>query len=209
MTTQERADRVLEELKKAFPRLEIPLNHSNAHELLFATILSAQCTDVRVNKITPALFARYPKVADYAEVDLEELKEIIKSCGFYNNKAKNIQGAARKIMQDFEGKVPDTLADLLTLPGVAKKTASVVLWQWFNKNEGFTVDTHVIRLSNWFGLTKSKNADIISRELEQLFPQEEWGATSLRLILLGRQLLTARNPKYEGTVWEELMVERP
>ncbi len=208
MKLQEKADRVLYELKKAFPKIEVPLHHSSAHELLFATILSAQCTDARVNQITPALFARYKTIADYANSDIEELKNIIKSCGFYNNKAKNIQAAAAKIMKDYGGGVPDTMSELLTLPGVAKKTASVVLWQWYRKNEGFTVDTHVKRLATWFGLTDKTNPDKIATDLEGLFPRDEWGPTSLRLILLGRNLLTARKPQYKGAVWEEFFLDK-
>ncbi len=193
-------------LKQKYPKISIPLDHSSAHELLFATILSAQCTDVRVNQVTPRLFAKYKTIEDYAESDIEVLKEIIKSTGFYNNKAKNIKAAAIKILNDFDGKVPDTMEELTSLPGVARKTASVVLWQWFGKNEGFTVDTHVIRLSNWFGLSEGKNAVKIERDLIKLFPREEWGPSSLRMILLGRELLKARNPQYEGTEWEELLV---
>lgn len=208
MDIKEKADKILPELKLAFPEFEIPLDHSNAHELLFATILSAQCTDVRVNQITPKLFARYKTVKDYAEADIEELKDIIRSCGFYNNKAKNIKAAAAKMMDEFGGVVPDNMQGMLTLPGVAKKTATVVLWQWYGKNEGFTVDTHVKRLANWFGLTNSSNPDRIAKDLEQLFPQTEWGATSLRLILLGRTKLKARNPEYKGTVWESFILDK-
>ncbi len=206
MTKQERADRISELLKKEFPKPAIPLNHSNAYELLFATILSAQCTDAKVNQITPVMFAKYKAVADYANANPEELKQIIRSSGFYNNKAKNIIGAAKMIVQDFHAKVPDNMSDLLKLPGVARKTASVLLWQWFGKNEGFTVDTHVIRLANWFGLTTHKDPVKIEQDLCKLFPREEWGATSLRLILLGRKTLMARNPQYKGTIWEKYLV---
>lgn len=205
MVNKEKAKRLMQLLKKEFPKPAIPLDHSNAHELLFATILSAQCTDARVNLVTPQLFAKYKTIEDYAAADIEELKQIIRSTGFYNNKAKNIIAAAQKVRDDFGGKVPDNMEDMLTLPGVARKTASVVLWQWFGKNEGFTVDTHVIRLANWFGLTKEKDPVKIERDLMELFPREEWGPTSLRMILLGRKTLTARNPQYKGTVWEPFL----
>jgi endonuclease-3 len=203
---QQKANQILALLEERYPKITIPLNHENAHQLLFATILSAQCTDVRVNLITPKLFARYSGIKDFAEANPEELGEIIRPCGLYRSKAKNIIGAAQKIMRDFGGEVPGNFQDLTSLPGVAKKTATVVLWQWFDINAGFTVDTHVLRLSKWFGLTKNTNPDKVAHDLEQLFPQEKWGPTSLRLIFLGRELLTARSPKHLGSVWEKFMV---
>jgi endonuclease-3 len=205
MDKQEKAAKVAALLKQKYPTLKQPLNHSNAHELLFATILSAQCTDVRVNQITPTLFTRYPLISDYAQCELAELKQIIRPLGFFNNKAKNIQGAAQKIISEFNGQVPDNMPDLLKLPGVARKTASVVLWQWYGKNEGFTVDTHVLRLSKWFGFTEHTDPVKVEQDLMQLFPQADWGDMSLRIILLGRELLTARNPQYKGTEWEEFL----
>lgn len=205
MTKQELAVKISNLLKAEFPNPQIPLHHSSAHELLFATILSAQCTDARVNLVTPTLFKRYLQVSDYAKADFQELKQIIRSTGFYNNKAKNIIATAQKILNDFGGEVPDNMTDLLKLPGVARKTATVVLWQWFGKNEGFTVDTHVIRLANWLGLTNHKDPVKIEQDLMQLFPQPEWGITSLRLILLGRTVLTAKQPKHVGTVWEKVV----
>lgn len=201
MTT--RNSKILALLKTQFPKVSCPLNHSSAHELLFATILSAQCTDARVNLVTPTLFAKYKTVQDFADADPDELKQIIRSTGFYNNKAKNIIAAAQKIITNFGGKVPDTMEELITLPGVARKTANVLLHQWFHQNVGITVDTHVIRVSKWLGLTKNTDPVKIEQDLMQQFPQEEWGDLSLRLIFLGRQILTARNPQYKGTEWEE------
>lgn len=206
MTTQERANEINRLLKQQFPKIEPPLHHKNAYELLMATILSAQTTDVSVNKVTPALFAKYPTVEAMAETAVAEIAEIIKTIGFHNSKAKFLKGAAEIMMRDFNGKVPDTMEELITLPGVGRKVASVVLWQWFHKNIGFTVDTHVIRLANWFGLTDSKDPKKIEKDLMELFPQGEWGDVSLRLILLGRSQLPARNPQYKGTIWEPLLV---
>jgi endonuclease-3 len=208
MTRQEKADIILEKLKGRYPKVEVPLRHNSAHELLIAVILSAQCTDERVNKVTKRLFDRYKSIDEFADADVDELKTYIKSCGLYNSKAKNIKKTAEIIRDEYEGEVPDTIKDLKKLPGVAKKTASVVMWQWFGKNEGFTVDTHVKRLAKWFGLTYHDTADKISRDLEKIFPQEEWGRTSLRLIFLGRDLLTARSPEYEGTKWEDLILKK-
>lgn len=206
MKKQQIAEKLLPLLKDKYPEITPPLNHKSGFQLLIATILSAQTTDVRVNMVTPTLFERYPDARSLAAADLDDVKQIIKTIGLYNTKAKNIIATARIITDEFAGELPDNMPDLLKLKGVARKTASVVLWQWFGKNEGFTVDTHVMRLSKWFGLSNGKNAVQVERDLMQLFPQEEWGNMSLRIILLGRELLTARNPKYQGTVWEELLV---
>lgn len=182
------------------------MHHSNALELLVATILSAQCTDERVNQISPKLFKRYRKAEDYASCDIEELKGYIRSTGFYNNKAKNIVGACKKIVTDFNGEVPDTMEELTTLPGVARKTANVVLSQWFKKNEGIAVDTHVIRLSKLLGLSSEKDPVKIEKDLIELFDREDWCDFSLRLIYFGRRYAPARkkwdrsNPLYEYLV---------
>lgn len=206
MTIQERANEILRLLKKQFPHIEPPLHHSNVHELLFATILSAQTTDAAVNKVTPILFAKYPTIQAMADGEISEIAEILKTIGFHNSKAKFLKSSAQLLVTKFGGKVPDTMSELMELPGVARKVASVVLWQGFGKNDGFTVDTHVIRLANWFGLTESKDPKKIEQDLIKLFPREEWGDTSLRLILLGRSQLPAKKPAYIGTVWEPLLV---
>lgn len=203
---KQKAEQISILLQKEFPIVEIPLHHKNAFELLIATILSAQTTDAGVNKITPELFAKYPTPHDLANADIEDLKRILRPTGFYNTKAKNIKSTAQRLVTDFRGQVPDTMPELITLAGVARKVASVVLWQWFGKNEGFTVDTHVLRLSKWLGLSKYTDAVRVEKDLMELFPKDEWGITSLRLIYLGRQVLTARSPKYIGTPWQNLVV---
>jgi len=202
---QQKAALISRLLKVEFPILEIPLNHTNAFELLIATILSAQTTDVSVNKITPELFTKYPTPQALANADIEDLKRILRTIGFFNVKAKHIQNTAQLIVQNFDGQVPQTIPELITLPGVARKVATVVLWQWFGKNEGFTVDTHVLRLAKWLGLSKHTDPVKVEKDLMQLFPQSEWGETSLRLIFLGRSVLTARNPKLFATAWQKLV----
>lgn len=179
-------------LKNHYPQVKCALNHQSAFQLLVATILSAQCTDVRVNMVTPELFKNYPTPEKMAVAEIEHLKEFIRSTGFYNNKAKNILGAAQKIVSEFGGEVPDNMQDLLKLPGVARKTANVVLSEWYGKNEGFVVDTHVKRLGNLLGLTSETNPVKVEQDLMQLFPQAEWGYMSLALIQYGRDFCSAR-----------------
>lgn len=189
---QQKADFVLKSLKNHYPVVKCALNHKSAFQLLVATILSAQCTDVRVNIVTPELFRHYPTLDKMAVADIEHLKELVRTTGFYNNKSKNILGAAQMIVAEFGGVVPDNMQDLLKLPGVARKTANVVLSEWYGKNEGFVVDTHVKRLSNLLGLTNESNPVKIEKDLVKLFPQEEWGYMSLALIQYGRDFCTAR-----------------
>lgn len=196
-SVQQRAKLVLDYLYWQFPIVQIPLDHTNAHELLFATILSAQNTDKGVNKVTPALFKRYPTIADYAAADIDELKSYIKTIGLYNSKAKYISTTAKMIMERFNGQVPNTMKDLLTLAGVARKTASVVLWQWYGINDGFTVDTHVLRLTKLWGLTEHKDAVKVERDLRQLFPQPTWGDMSLKIIMHGRLICPAHREQCE------------
>jgi endonuclease-3 len=190
----ERIDEILRLLHIAYPNATCALDHRNAFELLVATILSAQCTDERVNKVTPALFARYPTPLAMAEADRAELEEAIRSTGFYRNKAKNIQEAAQRIVTVYGGEVPTNMADLLTLAGVARKTANVVLGTFFGVADGVVVDTHVRRLANRLGLTKEDDPEKIERDLMALAPQEEWIAFSHMLILHGRQVCDARKP---------------
>ena len=163
-------DEIVLRLKDKYPTIRTELNYSNAHELLFAVILSAQCTDKRVNIVTKELFAKYKTVEDYADADIEELKGIIHSTGFYNNKAKNIIGAAKKLRDDFGSQVPDNMNDLITLPGVARKTANVVLYEWFDKNEGVAVDTHVSRITQRLGITKETKPEKIEKDLIKKIP---------------------------------------
>ena len=169
-----RTDEIRTRLEKEYPDARCALDHENALQLLVATILSAQCTDVRVNIVTPALFARYPEASDYAQSDLAELEEMIRSTGFFRNKARSLQGLGQALEKDHEGEVPATMAELNALPGVGRKTANVVLGNAFGIDEGVVVDTHVNRLSNRLGLTTEKNPEKIERDLMQLVPQTEW-----------------------------------
>ena len=184
-------------LTELYPEATCSLNYETPVQLLVATILSAQCTDERVNKVTPALFAELPDAAAIAGCDRDRLETLIRSTGFYRNKAKNIQGACQMIMKDFAGKVPDNLEQLLKLPGVARKTANVVSAHAFGNIQGVTVDTHVKRLSNRWQLTKSDNPVQIERDLMALLPQPEWENYSIRTIYHGRAVCKARKPLCE------------
>jgi endonuclease-3 len=191
---KQRALEILERLKRLYPDATCSLDYETPVQLLVATILSAQCTDERVNKVTPELFRRFPDAASMASADLAEIEELVRSTGFYRNKAKNIQGACRKIMADFGGQVPQTMEELLTLPGVARKTGNVVLAHAFGINAGVTVDTHVKRLSHRLGLTTHTDPVRIERDLMKLLPQPDWENWSIRLIYHGRAVCNARNP---------------
>ncbi len=184
-------------LKKLYPAPRCGLDFENPFQLLIATILSAQCTDVRVNMITPALFARFPDPAAMAEADPPELEKLIYTAGFYHNKAKSILGASKMIVQQYGGEVPNTMAVLLKLPGVARKTASVVLGNAFGINEGIAVDTHVTRLSARLGLSTNTDPVKIERDLMALAPREDWTNLSHRLIWHGRLICEAKRPRCE------------
>jgi endonuclease-3 len=172
------------------------LDHRNAFELLIATILSAQCTDVRVNMVTPALFETYPTPELMAEAPLEELEELVRTTGFYKNKAKSLKETSKRLVEEFDGEVPKTMTELLTLRGAARKTANVVLGNAFGINDGVVVDTHVKRISNRFGFTREKNnTDKIERDLMALFPKENWTDLSHLLIHHGRNACKARISK--------------
>ena len=188
-------DIILNLLKHEYPDPIIALKSKNPLELLVATILSAQCTDRRVNIVTEALFKKYRKAKDYAKADIKALEQDIRSTGFYHNKAKHIVGAANKIMNDFRGRVPETMEDLLELPGVARKTANVVLYNAYNKNEGIAVDTHVTRVAQRLGLTKNSVPEKIEQDLMSQLSKKEWGPFSLRLIWHGREICHAHKPK--------------
>ncbi len=190
-----RAGRVARALAKHYPAAECALRHESALQLLVATILSAQCTDQRVNRVTPALFARYRTAADFAAADPADLEEMIHSTGFFRAKTRSILGACQRLRDTWGGEVPDTMEDLLTLPGVARKTANVVLGTWFGKNEGVVVDTHVFRIAHRLGLTPKKNAVQTERRLMALLPRRGWTDFSHRVILHGRAVCTARKPK--------------
>jgi endonuclease III len=185
---------LLNRLNAAYPDPKCALTHRNAWELTVATILSAQCTDVRVNMVTPELFAKYPTPADLARVQPELIEPDIRTTGFFRNKSKSIVGAARKVMSDFNGKVPETMDELLTLPGVARKTANVVLGSWFGKAVGVVVDTHVYRLSRRLEITKADNPVNIEQDLMKVIPQNKWIDFSHQLIWHGRKICFARKP---------------
>ena len=191
---KQRALEILSILEKLYPDATCSLDYESTVQLLVATILSAQCTDERVNKVTPALFARFPDAPSLAGADREELETLIRSTGFYRNKAKNIQGACHKIVTQFNNEVPQTMPELLQLPGVARKTANVVLAHGYGILEGVTVDTHVKRISNLLGLTKNENPVKIERDLMKLLPQPDWENYSIRIIYHGRAICKARKP---------------
>lgn len=190
----QRAGKILAILRKTYPDARCALNFSNPLELLVATILSAQTTDKGVNLVTDKLFKKYRTVRDYASADVDEFQQAIRATGFYRNKTKSVLGAARKIVDGFGGKVPDTMEGLLTLPGVARKTANVVLGNAFGKNEGVTVDRHVARVTGRLGLTANTDPVKIEQELMELIPRDDWTAFSHMLILHGRAICAARKP---------------
>ena len=181
-------------LDKLFPQAECALRHENAFQLLVATILSAQCTDERVNKVTPELFAKYPAPQDFVALPQEDLEQVIRSTGFFRNKAKNIIGAATRIVQEFGGKVPQTMDELLSLPGVARKTANVVLCTVFGIAVGVVVDTHVFRIANRLNLTKEKTPEKVEQDLMKIVPQDRWISFSHQIIWFGRKICFARKP---------------
>jgi endonuclease-3 len=185
---------IMKRLDATYPGPKCALTHKSAWELTVATILSAQCTDVRVNMVTPVLFAKYPTVQDFANLDPEALEPDIRSTGFFRNKAKSVVGAARKIVNDFRGKVPQTMEELLSLPGVARKTANVVLGSWFGIADGLVVDTHVYRISRRLELTKSDTPEKIEQDLMKVIPREKWIDFAHQLIWHGRKLCFARKP---------------
>ena len=191
----ERIHEILRRLDQQYPGVTCALQHKTAWELLVATILSAQATDVRVNMVTPEIFKKYPTVEDFAALKPEQLEPDIRSTGFFRNKSKSVVGAAKKIMSDFGGQVPDEMEKILTLPGVARKTANVVLGTWFGKSEGVVVDTHVHRISRRLELTKHDDPKRIEQDLMKIIPREKWTLFSHQIIWHGRKLCTARSPK--------------
>lgn len=192
---KKRALEILRLLREMYPDATCALEHTNPFQLLVATILSAQATDKGVNKVTPVLFKRYPTPHDLAAAPPDDVKAIIKSTGFFNNKTKSIQAAARKLEMDFDQQVPDTMPELLTLPGVARKTANVVLGTAFGKNEGVVVDTHIARISKRLGLTKESDPAKIEKDLMALVPRDEWTIFGHTVIFHGRQCCYAVKPQ--------------
>jgi len=190
-----RAPEILTRLRATYPDARCALDYGNAFELLCATILSAQCTDARVNMVTPVLFAAYPTAETLARASQTDVEEIIKSTGFFRNKARSLVGMAQAVAADHGGEVPGTMDELLTLPGVGRKTANVILGNAYGLNEGITVDTHVTRLSRLLGLTRHDDPVKIEQDLMRLFPRDHWALLSHLLIFHGRQVCIARRPR--------------
>jgi endonuclease-3 len=193
-TSPARLQKIFAALDARFPQAECALHHENPFQLLVATILSAQCTDERVNKVTPELFRKFPAPQDYVGLPQDELERVIHSTGFFRNKAKSIIGAATKIVQEFGGLTPQTMEELLTLPGVARKTANVVLGTGFGISSGVVVDTHVFRITHRLKLTAEKTPEKVEQDLMKLLPQNRWVSFSHQLIWFGRKICVARNP---------------
>ncbi|HEV2709312.1 MAG TPA: endonuclease III [Edaphobacter sp.] len=195
---------ILDALAKTYPGVVCALNHRSAWELTVATILSAQCTDVRVNLVTPALFKAFPTPKAMAAASLPELEELIRTTGFYRNKAKSIKGTAKTVIEQFGGKVPQTMEELLQLPGVARKTANVVLGSWFNIALGVVVDTHVMRLTRRLELTNQTAPEKVEQDMIKIIPRDHWIAFSHELIHHGRQICIARKPRCADCTLEKL-----
>lgn len=200
---KERTKEVSHRLKKLYPEVACALDHKNAYELLVATILSAQCTDVRVNIVTPAFFKKYPTPQKLAKANIDHVQELIRSTGFYRNKAKNLIAMAQMVIASFDGEIPTVREDLVKLPGTGRKTANVIRAEAFNL-PGLPVDTHVARLSNRLKLVNETDAVKIEFELMPLLPEEEWGDFSLRLIEHGRKICDARKPKCDQCVLNDI-----
>jgi endonuclease-3 len=200
----ERVQAILKALDEAYPEAVCALTHRSPWELLVATILSAQCTDVRVNMVTPELFKRFPTPAALAKATLPQLEALIRTTGFFRNKAKSIQGAARKIVAEFGGQVPQTLAELITIPGAARKTANVVLGVAYGKAEGVVVDTHVFRIARRLGLAKGETPQKVEQELMRILPESRWIGFSHQIIHHGRAVCEARKPKCDRCNLEQL-----
>ena len=200
----ERVRQIISGLDQLYPGVTCALTHRSAWELLVATILSAQCTDVRVNLVTPVLFEKYPTVQHFAALEPEQLEPDIRSTGFFRNKSKSVVGAARKLVADFSGNVPSTMDELLSLPGIARKTANVVLGTWFKKNDGVVVDTHVTRIARRLELTKQEDARKIEEDLMLIIPRDRWTDFSHEVIWHGRKLCVARGPKCADCALEKL-----
>lgn len=193
-----RAKIIIHELKKLYPKPKIALNYSNVFELLVAVILSAQCTDKKVNEVTEKLFKKYNSIDKYVNASSEEFQEDIRSTGFYRNKAKNIQQTAKLVKRDFKGKVPMTMEELIKLPGVARKTANIVLSVGYGIVEGIAVDTHVKRLSSVHGLSNQNDPDKIEQDLMKIIPRQQWSGLNLRLVEYGRDYCPAKKHDHQN-----------
>ena len=205
---KERLIEIINRLKKEYPKPATALRFNSPFELLVATVLSAQTTDVHVNKVTGSLFRKYKTVKDYADIPIETLRQDLRSINFYNNKAKNIQGSAKMIIEKFNSKVPKTMDELTTLPGVARKTANIILYNAYGINEGIAVDTHVKRLTGRLGLTKNEDPIKIEKDLMAITPKQEWGILTHLLISHGRNICQAKKPKHNECVLYDLCPSR-
>lgn len=194
-SAEDRIDEIIKILREKYPHSRTALKFEIPLQILVATILSAQCTDEKVNQITPSLFQKYPKAEDFARTDQKELEEEIRPTGFFRNKARSIISASKKIVEDFDGEVPATMEELITLPGVARKTANIVLSSAFKKAEGIAVDTHVRRLAQRLGLSKEKDPDKIERDLMGIVPKKDWLDFNYMLVNHGRKICQARKPQ--------------
>jgi len=203
-TNPARVTAILDALQQTYPNAVCALHHKSAWQLLVATILSAQCTDVRVNLVTPALFRAFPTPRAMAAASLPELEELIRTTGFFRNKAKSLQGAGRVVSEEFHGKVPQTMDELLRIPGVARKTANVVLGTWFHIADGIVVDTHVLRIARRLQLTKQTTPEKVERDLMRIVPQSQWINFTHRIISHGRAICIARKPRCAGCPLEPL-----
>ena len=208
MNTQEKAKEIIKKLKMEYPELKTALNFKNPFELLVATVLSAQATDIHVNKVTENLFNKYKTIRDYANVSLETLQKDVNSINFYKTKAKNIHESAKMISELFNSKVPKTMEELITLPGVARKTANIILSSAYGINEGIAVDTHVKRLSNRLGMTKNEDPVKIEKDLMEITPRSEWGNLSHLLIFHGRKICQAKKPNHKKCVLYDICPSR-
>ena len=195
MQTAQRAREIFARLRRRYPRTEPALDHANAWELLVATVLAAQCTDARVNTVTPELFRRWPGPAELARAGQAELEAVVRPTGFFRNKARNLIAAATRVVEAYGGALPRSMAELTTLPGVARKTANIVLSNAFGIHEGVAVDTHAKRLSFRLGLTASEDVLVIERDLMALYPREDWGEVNHLLVYYGREVCQARKPR--------------
>lgn len=205
---KEKLIEIIKRLKKEYPKPATALRFKSPFELLVATVLSAQTTDVQVNKVTESLFRRYKTINEYSEVPLEALRKDLSSINFYNNKAKNIQASARMIIEKFNSKVPKTMEELTSLPGVARKTANIILSNAYGINEGIAVDTHVKRLAGRLGLTKNTDPVKIEKDLLAITPKEEWGTLTHLLIFHGRNICQAKKPKHSECILYDLCPSR-
>jgi endonuclease III len=208
MNIQEKVNEIIERLKKEYPEPKTALTFSDPFDLLVATILSAQTTDVHVNRVTEKLFKRYKSVKDYANVSSETLQKDVSSINFYRTKAKNIHESAKMIVENFNSKVPRTMEELVTLPGVARKTANIILSNAYSINEGIAVDTHVRRLANRLGLTNNEDPVKIEKDLMEITPKSEWGNLSHLLIFHGRKICQAKKPKHKECVLFDICPSR-